>query len=196
MHWPVGKPPGAENYTYDYLSTWHSMQGLLTAGRVRNIGISNFSPAQLADLLKHSVIKPAVHQMEMHPYLPQSAWLQKHRDLGIDVTAYSPLGNMNPTYGDDTRLLDNAVVKKIAGKRACTAAQVVLSWGVGKGVSVIPKSAHEKYIRENLGAAGCVLMRGDVRAMDGLGKGGGRRRRFNNPSGKWGIGLFEGLDDA
>jgi alcohol dehydrogenase (NADP+) len=161
---------------------------------VRNIGISNFSPAQLDDLIAHSAVKPAVHQMELHPYLPQYSWLQHHHDLGIAVTAYSPLGNMNPTYGSNSSfLLDEQIVKDVAGKRNCTAAQVVLAWGVERGVSVIPKSKHEKYIRENLGAGECVLQAEDDKEMGKLGE---RAIRFNNPSKGWGIKLFEGLDNA
>ncbi|KAF1836046.1 Aldo/keto reductase, partial [Decorospora gaudefroyi] len=202
MHWPVGKGPDDKKYHFDYLDTWHAMSELLKSGRVRHIGVSNFSPDQLKDLLKHSHVKPAVHQMELHPYLPQSKWVRAHQAHGIAVTAYSPLGNMNPTYGDRARrsvttqskaplLLENEMIKDIAGKRDCTAAQVVLAWGMSRGTSVIPKSKHETYIKENLGAKRCGLETDDLAKIDELGE---DPVRFNNPGRTWGVHLFEGLD--
>jgi alcohol dehydrogenase (NADP+) len=201
MHWPVGKGPDDRKYTYDYLETWHAMQVLLASGRVRNIGISNFSPAQLKDLVENSDIKPAVHQMELHPYLMQEKWVDEHKKHGIALTAYSPLGNMNPTYGDRTStlqssnrlLLEEKIIKNIGKKRNCTAAQVVLAWGMSRGVSVIPKSKHEVYIKENLGAVDCVLETEDIAKIEELGD---KPKRFNNPSKGWDVKLFEGLDDV
>ncbi|KAF1967005.1 Aldo/keto reductase [Bimuria novae-zelandiae CBS 107.79] len=206
MHWPVGKGPDDKKYYFDYVETWQAMTKLLSTGRVRKIGISNFSPAQLEDLVKHNLKGktplPAVHQMELHPYLPQSKWILVHKAHGIAVTAYSPLGNMNPTYGDRSRrsittqskaplLLENETIKEIAEKRECTPAQVVLAWGISRGTSVIPKSKHENYIEENLGALNCGLAAGDLADIDQLGK---DPVRFNNPSDGWGVDLFEGLD--
>jgi alcohol dehydrogenase (NADP+) len=209
MHWPIGKGPSESKHTYDYLDTWHAMQVLLASGRVRHIGISNFSPAQLEDLIQHSVIKPKVHQMELHPYLVQQKWVKEHEKLGIAVTAYSPLGNMNPTYGNRAQhtstlpfssssdhhrlLIEEPVIKAIASKRNCTAVQVVLAWGMSRGVSVIPKSKHEKYIKENFGAKDCGLEKVDLTEIEGLGE---EPKRFNNPGKGWGVRLFEGLDGA
>ncbi|KAJ4286807.1 hypothetical protein N0V90_013059 [Kalmusia sp. IMI 367209] len=204
MHWPVGKGPDDKKHHYDFVKTWHAMSKLLKTGRVRHIGISNFSPAQLKKLIEHSYVKPAVHQMELHPYLPQARWIYAHKAHGIAVTAYSPLGNMNPTYGDRSRrsvttqskaplLLDNETIKYIAEKRDCSPAQVVLAWGISRGTSVIPKSKHERYIEENLGATKCVLETDDLAQIDELGE---HPVRFNNPSKGWGVHLFEGLDDA
>jgi alcohol dehydrogenase (NADP+) len=208
MHWPVGKGPSDNKHTYDYLDTWHAMQVLLASGRVRHIGLSNFSPAQLEDLIQHSDVKPVVHQMELHPYLMQEKWVKEHEKLGIAVTAYSPLGNMNPTYGDRAQqssplqssssshhrlLIEEPLIKAIASKRNCTAAQVVLAWGMSRGVSVIPKSKHEKYIQENFRAKDCGLEKEDLEKIGVLGD---EPKRFNNPSKGWGVRLFEGLDDA
>ncbi|KAF2741222.1 Aldo/keto reductase, partial [Polyplosphaeria fusca] len=165
MHWPVGRTPSNSTYHYDYRSTWAAMSSLPATGLVRHIGISNFSPAQLDDLLAHSPDdRPAVHQMELHPYLPQEAWIEYHQQQGIAVTAYSPLGNMNPKYGDAEvpLLLEHPVVRGIAEKGGCSAAQVVLLWGMSRGTSVIPKSKHEGYIRENIRSVGCLLDGGDL----------------------------------
>lgn len=208
MHWPVGKGPDDKKYHYDYVETWKAMTKLLSSGRVRKIGISNFSPAQLKELVKSSLKGetplPAVHQMELHPYLPQTKWVLAHKVHGIAVTAYSPLGNMNPTYGDRSRrslttqsetplLLENKIIKRIAKERDCTPAQVVLAWGINRGASVIPKSKHENHIEENLGGTKCGLAAADLADIDQLGK---EPTRFNNPSNSWGVHLFDGLDDA
>lgn len=196
MHWPVGKAPLTGEYQYDYIETWHAMEKLLKTGRVRNIGVSNFSPYQLKRLIRESETKPAVHQMELHPYLQQSKWVKAHQAHGIAVTAYSPLGNVNPTYKDTEPplLLKNEVLTDIAEKRDCTAAQVALAWGMSRGTSVIPKSSHEKWIVENIGATECVLQEDDFGRLEGVGK--KWLTRFNNPSEGWGVHLFEGLDDA
>lgn len=204
MHWPVGKGPNDSKHHYDYVNTWQAMSKLLKTGRVRNIGVSNFSPHQLKKLIKESNVKPAVHQMELHPYLAQTRWIRAHQAHGISVTAYSPLGNQNPTYGDRSRrapttqsraplLLDDSIITDIAEKRSCTPAQVVLAWGISRGSSVIPKSKHAEYIKENLGATECVLQKDDFARIGEIGE---EPVRFNNPSKGWGVHLFEGLDDA
>ncbi|KAF2184841.1 Aldo/keto reductase [Zopfia rhizophila CBS 207.26] len=206
MHWPVGKAPDQNKYHYDYVETWHAMERLLKTNRVRNIGVSNFSPKQLKELIEKSEAKPAVHQMELHPYLQQAKWVKAHQAHGISVTAYSPLGNMNPTYGDRAKadaeasvghpplLLENSVIADIGEKRGCTPAQVVLAWGMSRGTSVIPKSKHEKYIEENIGAIKCVLEEDDFARIEKVGE--EYLTRFNNPGKGWGVHLFEGLDNA
>ena len=199
MHWPVGKSSSSSTYHFDYLPTWTAMTALLSTGLVRYIGISNFSPSQLEELLANSDVKPAVHQMELHPYLPQDDWVRWHQRHGISVTAYSPLGNMNPTYGyrsSDKKaplLLENETIKRIAEKRDCTPAQVVLAWGMQRGTSVIPKSKHEKFVKENFESRKCLLKEEDLEEVRALSE---HPRRFNNPSKGWGVHLFEGLDDA
>jgi len=197
MHWPVGNAPGTRKLHFDYVETWHAMETLLATGRVRNVGVSNFSPGQLKQLIKYSSVKPAVHQMELHPYLQQDKWVKAHQAYGIAVTAYSPLGNMNPVYGNDEGpplLLNNSVMVDIASKRKCTTAQVALAWGMGRGTSVIPKSSHESRIVENLGSKECLLQGDDHVRIEKLGR--KYLTRFNNPSSGWGVHLFEGLDDA
>lgn len=164
-------------------------------GLTRHIGVSNFSPSQLKDLLNHTSHPPSVHQMEMHPYLQQNEWLQFHADHGIHVTAYSPLAGTNPTYsaGDIVPLLDNSVVHKIAEKRGCTPAQVALAWGMSRGTSVIPKSQHEERITENFESLGCELKTKDIEKIDKLGE---EHHRYNNPRGGWKVDLYDGLEDS
>jgi len=199
MHWPVGEDPKHGNTSFDYEGTWARMEKLLDTGRVRYIGISNFAPEQLRRLMKGSDIKPYAHQFESHPYLQQGWWVSWHRRLGVKVTAYSPLANMNPTYKDRVRampppLLEDGVMKEIAKDRACTPAQVALAWNMERGAVVIPKSMHERFIEENLGSLNCRLLEQDYPRIEALGK--RWLTRMNNPGGGWGVHLFKGLDDS
>lgn len=217
MHWPVASS-GGRNYI-DYVDvcpsilsfpntvltlvgqTWLGMEKLLDTGKVRHIGVSNFSPHQLHQLLSQTTIKPAVHQLELHPYLQQTEFIQWHKNNGIDVTAYSPLANLNPTYGSPGEskdappsLLMNKDITAIAKDRGCTNAQVALAWGMDRGTSVIPKSQHADRIKENFAAARCKLEEEDYTTIKKLGK--KYLKRFNNPSDGWGVPLYEGLEDA
>ena len=177
------------------------MEQLLETNKVRNIGVSNFSPAQMKDLIRHSTIKPAVHQFELHPYLHQVDWVEWHSDNGISVTAYSPLGNLNPIYespgnskSKPPSLLQNEDITDIAQRRGCTNAQVALAWGMTRGYSVIPKSQHADRIRENWGSTKCSLDASDNDIIERVGK--QYLKRFNDPSKGWSVSLFEGLDDS
>lgn len=178
------------------LQTWSAMIDLLETKKVRYIGVCNFSPAQLTALLASAPLhKPYMHQFEMHPHLDQSGFVTTHEAAGIAMTAYSPLGNMNPTYDKTTGtlppLLKNEVVVKIADLRNCTPAQVVLSWGLDRGYAIIPKSAHVGRIEENFEAVQCVLTDEDKKTLADL-----PTKRFNNPSEQWGVELFGGLQDS
>lgn len=195
MHWPVASTKsGNEIY---FVDTWKAMIQLLQSGKTRYIGISNFSPAQLETLLNSTTHVPSVHQMEMHPYLPQNEWLSYHRARGIHVTAYSPLAGTNPTYNGKPvhgppQLLENKAMVKIAKKRNCSVAQVALSWGMSRGNSVIPKSSHAERIDENFASKQCELEDDDFETIDGLGE--KYTHRYNNPSKSWGVKLYDGLD--
>ena len=177
------------------------MEELLVTGKVRHIGVSNFSPGQLKDLISRSTIKPAVHQFETHPYLQQGAWIQWHKDNDIHVTAYSPLANLNPSYGSSGQskdippsLLNNKEITEIAKQRGCTNAQVALKWGYKRGTSVIPKSSHPERIQENIESMNCVLQPEDHDIIAKLGQ--KYLKRFNNPSKSWDVPLYGGLEDA
>lgn len=199
MHWPVASSHGKNNISY--IDTWQAMTRLLDTHKVRHIGISNFSPGQMLELKTHSRVKPYTHQMEMHPYLQQPDFLLFHQEAGIHVTAYSPLGNANPTYGSPgdehdapPPLLENDVIRGIAAEKECTTAQVALAWGLSRGTSVIPKSAHAERIEENFEATRCMLEVEDFAKIRMLGE--KKLTRFNNPGKGWGVKLFEGLDGA
>ena len=177
------------------------MEKLLDTGKVRHIGVSNFSPHQLKQLIDQTTIKPSVHQFELHPYLQQADFVQWHKNNGISVTAYSPLANLNPIYGSPGNskdappsLLLNEDVTEIAKEHGCTNAQVALAWGMGRGYSVIPKSQHADRIKENFASVKCKLEEEDYKTIGKLGQ--QYLKRFNNPSDSWDVRLYEGLEDA
>lgn len=194
MHWPVSQGTLGAN-SIEYRDTWAAMSLLLEQGLTRHIGVSNFDPEQLKDLLSHTSHPPSVHQMEMHAYLQQNDWLEFHKKHGIHVTAYSPLAGTNPTYdpGEPVQLLNNSVVQKIADKRGCTPAQVALQWGMSRGTSVIPKSQHKQYITENFHSLECTLHAKDIKKLNKLG---GEHHRYNNPAKGWKVDLYKGLEDS
>jgi len=192
MHWPVSQGTFGGN-SIEYRDTWAAMGLLLEKGMTRHIGVSNFDPEQLKDLLNHTSHPPSVHQMELHPYLSQVDWLDFHEKHGIHVTAYSPLAGTNPTYdaGDPVQLLNNTLLHKIADKRGCTPAQVALAWGMNRGTSVIPKSQHKERITENFASLECSLHAKDIKKLNKLGK---EHHRYNNPSKSWKVDLYKGLE--
>ena len=194
MHWPVASGAGGKQQIY-YLKTWEAMVKLLKDGKTRHIGVSNFSPAQLNDLLNSTSTAPHVHQFEIHPYLQQTEYVEWHKKHGIHVTAYSPLGGTNPTYKEGDKpvpLLESNVVNKIAEKRGCTPAQVALQFGISRGTSVIPKAIKKHHIESNFNTTQCILKKKDFKKLAALGE---YHHRYNNPAQSWNVPLYEGLED-
>uniref|UniRef100_A0A3Q1FCT4 Zgc:56622 n=1 Tax=Acanthochromis polyacanthus TaxID=80966 RepID=A0A3Q1FCT4_9TELE len=122
------------------------MEALKASGKVKSIGVSNFSILQLERLLALCRVPPAVHQVELHPYLVQSDMISFCKSKNIALTAYSPFGSpARPPelFRGDTdpkKLLEDPVVAEIAKKHRRSPAQVLLRYHVQQGVSVIPKS--------------------------------------------------------
>lgn len=211
MHWPVAflpnTSPGRTVLDQDttIVDTWRAMEHLASAYQAsggaygaRYIGVSNFSPRQMDQILRICTICPYAHEFETHPYLQQQEFVSWHQRHDIKVIAYSPLANLNPTYdGVAPKLppiLEDDFWLKIAEEKNVTVAQAVLGWGIARGTVVIPKSTHENRIRENYGAleAAAKFSKKDLEKIAKEDKG----VRFNNPSKSWGVDLFEGLDDG
>lgn len=136
VHWPT---PDFDRY----VETYQALEKLYNDGRVKAIGVCNFEIEHLERILEECTIKPAVNQVEYHPYLQQKelkAFCDKH---DIQLEAYSPL--MNGTY-----VLDNEVIKDIAEAHDRTPAQIILRWHIQTDVVVIPKTATPSRMKENL----------------------------------------------
>ncbi len=161
--------------------TWGAMEELVKKGLVKNIGLSNFNISLIRDLLSYASIRPAVLQVESHPYLVQSKLLKFCNDEKIHFTAFSPLGA--PSYvplgmaKESDSVLEQPVIKKIATRLGITPAQVVLAWGINRGTSVIPKSSRIERLKENLAAQSIRLTDADIQAISAL----DRHQRFNDP---------------
>ncbi|CAL1707770.1 unnamed protein product [Somion occarium] len=126
----------------NFNETWAMMEMALATGKVRAIGVSNFSIKTLEQLLKTAKVVPAVNQVEMHPFLVQEDLLQYCRSKGIIVEAYTPTGYSN--------VLDLPLIKELADKYNVTPVQLVLAWHIARGVIPLPKSTNAGRQKQNI----------------------------------------------
>jgi D-xylose reductase len=160
------------------------MEGLVEKGLTKSIGISNFQGALILDLLRYAKIRPAVLQIEHHPYLVQPNLLRLAKDEGIAVTAYSTFGpasflELDWQKAKDTPLLfEHPVITKIAKAHNKTPAQVILRWVTQRGLAIIPKSNTQERLEENLHVDNFDLTESEIAEISGL----DRNLRFNNPT--------------
>jgi len=181
IHWPQGYlednglfPKDANgkiiNANTDYLDTWKAMENAVEAGKVRSIGVSNFNVKQIQRIFEHGTIKPAVLQIEAHPYFSQNNLLQFCKKHGVIVTAFSPLANNAHMFRKEGQpnLLEEKIVLDIAGKHKKTPAQVVIRWAVQRGTVAIPKSTRLVRLEENFQVYDFQLSAADVSSIDGL----------------------------
>ncbi|KAG9106203.1 hypothetical protein FRC07_008926, partial [Ceratobasidium sp. 392] len=149
IHWPQAVDPETERSLQPedhptYVETWKAMEALVPTGKVKSIGVSNFSIKTLEVLLPQAKIVPATNQIEVHPSLPWVELLEYCKSKSILITAYSPLGR-NPAF-----FSDKPDVKAIIESEGVSPAQLVLSWAVQRGTVPIPKSVSETRLKENL----------------------------------------------
>eukprot|EP00992_Anisonema_acinus_P010457 TRINITY_DN6599_c0_g1_i1.p1 TRINITY_DN6599_c0_g1~~TRINITY_DN6599_c0_g1_i1.p1 ORF type:complete len:342 (+),score=90.76 TRINITY_DN6599_c0_g1_i1:55-1026(+) len=161
--------------------TWAEMENLVTEGLVRHIGVANFNFQLLTDLQKYAKIKPAVNQIEIHPFLTQERMLRWCKMTNVVVTAYSSFGGASyvelgmATSSDSA--LENPVIKEIAAKHSKTPAQVILRWCAQLGITVVVKSSNEDRLKQNLAVDTFQLSDDDMKAIGSLNV----NRRFNDP---------------
>eukprot|EP00066_Takifugu_rubripes_P015852 XP_011605118.1 PREDICTED: aldose reductase-like isoform X1 [Takifugu rubripes] len=182
----------------DYVDVWKGMEALQASGKVKSIGVSNFSILQLERLLSRCKVPPAVNQVELHPYLVQTDMIEFCRSKNIALIAFSPLGSpgrppeMLNEASDPHRILEDPVVAAIAQKHkrspsqvtdSCQISphwesgmnelflQVLLRYHVQQGVAVIPKSSRSHHILENTKIFDFALTEDDMAALRGLNRG-------------------------
>lgn len=179
---PTAAQPVMKPVNVPYADTWGAMEELQRAGLVKRIGVSNLTISLLRDVLSGCSIRPAVHQMEMHPYLAQPRQVRYCQQEKIAVTAFSPLGA--PSYvplgmakADDS-VLNDPVVKAIALAHGKSTAQTVLRWGVQRGCAVIPKTRQPARLAENLAVFDFALSAAEMDAISAL----DRHQRYNDPA--------------
>jgi len=182
IHWPVALrhgvalPSGPDDFIplseLPLESTWKAMLKASERDLAREVGVSNFSKRMIEKVSDATGQTPAVNQVELHPYLQQDALLAACRELGVAVTAYSPLGSPDSASmlgrHDDVLLTENPTIEQIAGAHGATAGQVLIAWALARGTSVIPKSVNPGRIAENWAAGDLVLTPADMTAIAAL----------------------------
>lgn len=155
VHWPVKEKKGpSANDPEKYLPadiprTWKAMEALYDAGKVRAIGVSNFSTKKLDDLLEVARVPPAVNQVECHPMWQQAKLHEFCRSKSIHLSGYSPLGSQSSEASKKGVLVD-PILNKVAEELGKSPAQVALRWGLQMGHSVLPKTSNEVRLKENM----------------------------------------------
>ncbi|WP_237133119.1 aldo/keto reductase [Pseudohongiella sp. O18] len=178
--------PEADNPTMEIdpvalSDTWQAMEELVDAGLVRQIGVCNYNSALLHDLMAYARIKPAMLQIESHPYLTQERLIRLASHYELAVTAFSPLGAGSyielDMASEQESVLNQPVVRRIADRLQRSPAQVVLRWGVQRGTAVIPKTSRVERLSENINVFDFELGDDDMAAISAL----NQNRRFNDP---------------
>ena len=156
IHTPFAFQPGENqdprdeqgNVIYDsgvtLIETWRALERLVDEGRCKSIGLSDITLPALQAIVAEARIKPAVVQVESHPYLPEWELLEFCQQHGIIVLAFAPLG-----HGMEPNVLEDSVITGIARRVQKTPAQVALAWSVQRGVAFLTTSATPSHIREN-----------------------------------------------
>jgi diketogulonate reductase-like aldo/keto reductase len=130
------------------IETWRALERLVDEGRCKSIGLSDITLERLQEIVAVARIKPAVVQVESHPYLPEWELLEYCQQHGIIVLAFAPLG-----HGMEPNVLEDSVITGIAKRIQKTPAQVALAWSVQRGVAFLTTSATPSHIRENIDIA-------------------------------------------
>ncbi len=186
---PKAESPAMKPVPIPYADTWGAMEELQSAGLVKRIGVCNLTVSLLRDLLSYAAIPPAVHQVEMHPYLSQQRLLRFCNQENIAVTAFSPLGADSyiplGMAQSRERVLDDPVIAELAASHSRSPAQIVLRWALQRGTIAIPKSQRPDHLAENFAAYDFSLTDLEMCQIDAL----DQNRRFNDP-GEFGEATF------
>lgn len=181
LHNPDAADPQMKRAAVPLQETWKAMEALIDKGLVKRIGVCNYNSALIHDLMTYARIKPAMLQIEAHPYLTQEKLVRCAVEYGIDVTAFSPLGaqsyfELNMADAGES-LLGAAAIMVAAQAHGKTPAQVLLRWGVQRGTAIIPKTTKPERMRENLAIDDFALSNVEMAAISSL----NQDRRFNDP---------------
>lgn len=167
LHWPV---PSDFDAT---VASYRAAEKMLAEGRARAIGVSNFNPRHLDELIRRTDVIPALNQVELHPYFIQQDVRGANAGYGITTQSWSPIGGVYRRHQpvDPHHLsgpLDDPVIVELASRYARTPAQIILRWHIEHGLSAIPKSVSRRRIVENIDIADFTLAPEDVAAIDSL----------------------------
>ncbi|WP_448615065.1 aldo/keto reductase [Modestobacter sp. URMC 112] len=157
VHWPL---PGID---VDYVETWKAMEEIYHSGRAKAIGVSNFKEHHLRRLFSESEVRPAVNQIEVHPYLAQDDLRAFDAEHEIATEAWSPIAQ--------GKVLDDPTIVRVAQRVGRTPAQVTLRWHVQRGDVVFPKSVTRSRVEENFALFDFALSEDDMREITALDRG-------------------------
>ncbi|UKZ52826.1 Glycerol 2-dehydrogenase (NADP(+)) [Trichoderma virens] len=201
VHWPIaaeknsdmsvklgsdGKYVINETLTEDPEPTWRAMEELAESGIVKAIGVSNWTIPGLKKLLQFATTKPAVNQIEIHPFLPNEDLVAFCLQNNILPEAYSPLGSQNQVPSTGERVRDNPTLNAVAERSGYSLAQVLLAWGLKRGYAVLPKSSTPSRIESNFIIP--ELSDADFAAIEQVAK--GRHTRFVNMKDTFGYNVW------
>lgn len=159
IHWPAN----SKNYK-DWVKvnaeTWRAMEELQDEGLIRSIGVSNFWPEHLEELLNTAKVPPAVNQIEYHPGYQQTTVVDYCQRQNIALQAWSPLAR--------GRFQDHPLLNEIAGKHGKTVSQIILRWTVQQGLLPLPKSSRPQRIKENIDIFDFELSRDEMSAVTNM----------------------------
>lgn len=146
----------------DVYGSWRAMEELYEEGKTRAIGVSNFYPDRLTDLMVHNKIAPAVNQVETHPFHQQAEGHEFLKEYGVQIESWGPFAE------GKNGLFSNELLRNIGKKYNKSIAQVVLRWLIQRGVVVIPKSVRKERIEENIHVFDFELNNEDMEAIKSL----------------------------
>jgi 2,5-diketo-D-gluconate reductase A len=152
MHQPFG----------DVHGQWRAMEALLAQGVARAIGVSNFYPDRLVDLIEHNEVPPAVNQIETHPFFSRADYQPLMRERGVQLQSWGPFAEGR------NELFTDPALTAVGAQHGVSVAQVVLRWLVQREVVVIPKSVRRERMQQNLDVFGFALSADDMRRIDEL----------------------------
>lgn len=157
IHWPL------PTIDVDYVETWKAMEEIYASGRCRAIGVSNFNPHHLRRLFAETEVRPAVNQIEVHPYLANDEVRAFDAEHEIVTEAWSPIAQ--------GKVLDDPAIVAVAETLGRTPAQVVLRWHVQRGDVVFPKSVTRERVEQNFALFDFELDEGQMATITGLDRG-------------------------
>ena len=166
LHQPYGDVYGA----------WKAMVELYNEGKVKALGVANFSIGKFTEFAEIVDVKPHVNQIELHPFFAQYAAIENMRSYGCVPQAWAPLAEGK--YG----IFTHPVLTEIGAKYGKTAAQVALKWNAQRGVSIIPKSVHKERMEQNIDIWDFVLNNADMKQIDALDLGHSEIIDHNDPA--------------
>ena len=146
----------------DYYGAWHAMEELYKEGSIRSIGVSNFMPDRLVDLILHNEITPAVNQVETNPFYQQIEAEAFMQEKGVQIESWAPFAE------GKNNMFQNETLAAIASKYGKSIAQVVLRWLIQRNIVVIPKSIRKERIIENFNVFDFELTKEDMKKIAAL----------------------------